>query len=138
MLIAIPSRGRPDWKKQVTLRNFIDMKCKRAVTLCIPDDPFEGRRYRNNVIAEVKNRGVDVTIEYVPKTHDGISRTREWILDELAFQRDERYVLMVDDDMDFCYRPNMADPALETIKDLKRFEAMFDTLEQWLNEGFVH
>src|SRR6201981_2746776 len=88
--------------------------------------------YRN------KNRWCYLTIEYVPKTHDGISRTREWILDELAFQRDERYVLMVDDDMDFCYRPNMADPALETIKDLERFEAMFETLEQWLKEGFVH
>src|SRR6516164_11863753 len=107
MLIAIPSRGRPNWKTQVTLRNFIDMKCKRPVTLCIPDEPFEGRRYRNNVISEVKNRGVDLTVEYVPKTHDGISKTREWILNELAFQRNERYVLMLDDDMDFCYRPDI-------------------------------
>jgi hypothetical protein len=138
MLIAIPSRGRPDWKKQVTLRNFIDMKCKRPVTLCVPDEKWEGINYRNNVLREVRNRGVDLTVEYVPGTHIGISRTREWILDELAFQRDERYVLMVDDDMDFCYRPNMADPALETIKDLKRFETMFETLEQWLTEGFVH
>jgi hypothetical protein len=32
----------------------------------------------------------------------------------------------------------MADPALETIKDLERFEAMFSLLEQWLEEGFVH
>jgi hypothetical protein len=32
----------------------------------------------------------------------------------------------------------MADPALETIKDLQRFEAMFDTLDQWLEEGFIH
>lgn len=138
MLITIPSRGRPDWKKQVTLRNFIDMKCKRPVTLCIPDEPFEGRRYRNNVISEVKNRGVDLTVEYVPKTHDGISKTREWILNELAFQRNERYVLMLDDDMDFCYRPDINMDDLETIKDLSLFEALLDLLEEWLKEGFVH
>jgi len=138
MLIAIPSRGRPDWKKQVTLRNFINMKCKRHVTLCIPDDPVEGRRYRNNVIAELQNRGVNVDIEYVPRECDGISHTRKWMLTQLAKKRGERYILMLDDDMDFCYRPNMADPALETIKDLPRFEAMFNTLEQWLEEGFIH
>jgi hypothetical protein len=138
MLIAIPSRGRPDWKKQVTLRNFINMKCKRPVTLCIPDDPTEGRRYRNNVITELQNRGVNVSIEYVPKEYDGISRTREWILTQLSIKTGEHFVLMLDDDMDFCYRPNMTDPALETIKDLERFEAMLDTLEQWLTDGFVH
>jgi hypothetical protein len=138
MLIAIPSRGRPNWKTQVTLRNFIDMKCKRPVTLCIPDDTWEGIRYRNNAITELQNRGVNVTVAYVPKEYDGISRTREWILTQLSIKTGERFVLMVDDDMDFCYRPNMADPALETIKDLNRFEAMFRTLESWFDQGFIH
>jgi hypothetical protein len=68
----------------------------------------------------------------------GIAPTREWILTELAARHRERYVLMIDDDMDFCYRPDMSSPSLETIKDLDRFEAMFRLLEQWLKEGFVH
>ena len=140
MLIAIPSRGRPDWKKQVTLRNFIDMKCKRLVTLCIPGphSSWEGKRYRNNVISVLENRGVNVNIEYVPPEYDGISKTREWILTQLSIKTGENEVLMLDDDMDFCYRPNMADPALETIKDLELFERMFSLFEQWFREGFIH
>src|SRR6516165_9773993 len=94
MLIAIPSRGRPNWKTQVTLRNFIDMKCKRPVTLCIPGpkSDWEGKRYRQSTIAEIENRGVDVITEYVPPEYNGISHTRKWILTELAPQRGERYV----------------------------------------------
>src|SRR5262245_15903566 len=138
MLIVVPSRGRPKWQKQVTLRNFINMKCKRPVTLCIPDEAWEGRKYRNECIAELENRGVNVTIQYAPGTHIGIARTREWIFTELAPKLEERYVFMLDDDMDFCYRPDMSSPALETIKDLERFEAMFNLIEQWLLEGFVH
>ena len=137
MLIAVPSCGRPDWKKQVTLRNFQTMKCKRKVVLCIPSDKREGINYRNNVLSILSGR-VNLDIEYVPETHNGISHTREWILTELAAKRSERYVLMLDDDMDFCYRPDMTDPALETIKDLPRFEEMLKQLEQWLEDGFVH
>jgi len=136
MLIAIPSRGRPSYKKQVTLRNFLDMKCKRPVILCVPGtDPWEGRRYRNECLSIWGGR-IDLSVEYVP--HMGIAPTREWILTELAAKHRERYVLMMDDDMDFCYRPDMSSPSLETIKDLERFEAMFQLLEQWLEEGFVH
>jgi hypothetical protein len=138
MLIAIPSRGRPDWKKQVTLRNFIDMKCKREVVLCVPDDKTEARRYRNNCITELQNRGVNVSIEYVPTTHDGIARTREWMLTELAEKRQVRHILMLDDDMDFCYRPDMSSPSLETIKEHNRFEMIFEILELWLKSNFVH
>lgn len=79
-----------------------------------------------------------LSVAYLPETCDGISHTRKWIMTELAAKHNERFVLMFDDDMDFCYRPNMADPALETIKDLERFEAMFQLLEQWLADGFVH
>jgi hypothetical protein len=137
MLIAIPTRGRPDWKDQVTLRNFIEMKSKRQVVLCIPEDKWEGITYRNKVLSVVGER-LELIIAYVPKAYDGISHTRKWIMTELAARYNEQFVLMVDDDMDFCYRPNMADPALETIKDPIRFEAMFQMLEQWLAEGFIH
>jgi len=140
MLIAVPSRGRPVWQTQVTLRNFINMKCKRLVVLCIPGPKlgWEGKRYRNSCIAELENRGVNVKAEYVPEEYNGISHTRKWILTELAEKYNESNVLMLDDDMDFCYRPDMASPSLETIKDLPRFEAMLDLLEDWLLQGFVH
>jgi hypothetical protein len=137
MLIAVPSRGRPDWKKQVTLRNFINMKSKRHVVLCIPEKKEEGRRYRNNVLSVIGEQ-MNLSIAYVPEAYDGISHTRKWILTELAAQRNEQFIFMIDDDMDFCYRPEMSDPALETIKDLERFEAMFTLLEQWLEEGVIH
>jgi hypothetical protein len=136
MLIVIPSRGRPEWKKQVTLRNFIEMRSKRHVVLCIPEEG--GRRYRNNVLSTIGER-IKLSVEYVPGIHDGISPTRKWILTELAAKYQEQYILMLDDDMDFCYRPNMADPALETIKDPMRFEAMIELLQQWLSiDGFIH
>jgi hypothetical protein len=137
MLICIPTSGRGDKKKQVTLRNFIEMKSNREVVLCIP------RKERISYVNKITDFKWDrpefkLTAEYVPDEHYGISHTRKWILTEYAKSRGERYVLMLDDDMDFCYRPNMKDPALETIKDPELFEAMFLQLEQWLTEGFVH
>jgi hypothetical protein len=139
MLIAIPTRGRSTYKSQVTVRNFIDMKSKRDFVLCIPAIPkLEGMSYRNKTIAELENRDVNHSVAYVPAEYDGISHTRRWILTELAAQHDERYVLMLDDDMDFCYRPDMNKDDLITIKDPERFEAMFQMLEEWLKEGFVH
>jgi hypothetical protein len=135
MIIAIPSRGRPEWKKQVTLRNFIDMKSKRKIVLCLPEK--EGRRYRNNVLPTIGDR-LNMEVVYVPEAYNGIGPTRKWILTELAAQQQERHILMLDDDMDFCYRPEMSNPALETIKEPERLEAMFLQLELWLTEGFVH
>jgi len=136
MLIAIPSSGRYDCNQQVTLRNFISMESKRHVVLCVPET--ERRRYNSNVFAEVIGRPIRLTVANVPASHSGISYTREWILTELAAQHKERYVMMLDDDMDFSYRPDMSSPALETIKDPKLFESMFVLLEQWLAEGFIH
>jgi hypothetical protein len=137
MLICIPSSGRGHWKEQVTVRNFIDMKSQREVVLCIPRN--ERISYINNInFIRDENPMLKLTDAYVPNEHYGISHTRKWIMTEYAASRGERHILMLDDDMDFCYRPIMSDPALETIKDSKRLEAMFLRLEQWLAEGFVH
>lgn len=112
------------------------MKSTREVVLCIPEN--ERRKYNNGVLSIVAGRPLKLTVVNVPEAHDGISHTRKWIFTELAVARNERHVLMLDDDMDFCYRPDISNPALETIKDAERFEAMFKLLEQWLEEGFVH
>jgi hypothetical protein len=112
------------------------MKSKRCVVLCVPET--ERRQYINNVLFDVIGHPIRLTVANVPASHSGISHTRKWILTELAAQHKERYVMMLDDDMDFSYRPDMSSPALDTIKDPKLFESMFVLLEQWLAEGFIH
>lgn len=126
MLIAIPSRGRHS--KQVTLRNFKTLKMPNQPVLCVPEQEVE--RYRAYYPSS--------EIVAVPKSHEGIARTREWIMMELTRRRGERHVLMLDDDMDFCYRPVVTEAKLETIATADRLQAMIDRLQKWLTDGFVH
>jgi len=131
MLIVVPSKGRAEWEKQVTLRALSRLNAGgRTVLLVVPAD--EAPRYE----AQRKSRRVEV----VPAPGDarGISATRAWILGDLAHQRGECRVLMVDDDMDFCWRPDMEDEKLLMIEDPNMFEDMLATLEGWLKEGFAH
>lgn len=124
MLIAIPTAGRAS--KQVTLRSLKSTGLAANTVLVVPDR--ERVNYLNVGHAVVLTPG-DVT---------GIAATRHWILTDLARSRGERYVCMLDDDMDFCWRPDMSSPELVTIKDHARLKAMLDTLEGWLQGGFVH
>lgn len=125
MLIAIPTAGRPT--KQVTLRSFKSTGLASNVVLVVPER--ERVMYLN----------VDHEVVLAPAAADGISKTREWILTELARQRGEKFVMMLDDDMDFCWRPDMRTPELVTIKDRDRLKAMLDTLEGWLRDDrFIH
>lgn len=124
MLIAIPSRGRAG--KQVTVRHFEEYNILNNVVVCVPKD--EVRQYRF----------LPCEVVGVPQRCEGIAATRQWILTELAVERKAKYVLMLDDDMDFCYRPNVKEPKLLTITDKKQFTNMLNTLAGWLDEGFVH
>jgi hypothetical protein len=45
---------------------------------------------------------------------------------------------MLDDDMDFCYRPVVSEPKLSMIDSAERMSTMIDTLRGWLEGGFVH
>jgi hypothetical protein len=128
MLIVIPTMGRIS--RQVTLKNFAGTSMEGSVVLCPPSSE---RKQYDDLIAMTK-----VRVAYVPPAYDGISRTREWILRKLSRSMKERYVLMLDDDMDFCYRPDMSDTQLVTIKEAKRLKQMIDLLERWLKGGFVH
>jgi hypothetical protein len=129
MLIAIPSMGRP--AKQVTLKNLtsIGMKVKNPVFVCVPEN--QRRRYETYMRA-----GAELVT--VPDSIRGISPTRKWIMEELSKRDPKRHVLMLDDDMDFCYRPVSCEPTLKTITDSDQLQRMVDTLEGWLNEGLVH
>jgi hypothetical protein len=126
MLIVIPSLGRAD--QQITVRNFRTMKIANKPVLVVPEKEF--RRYEMTV------NGAEIVA--APASIVGISATREWILDDFAKQRKARHVLMLDDDMDFCWRPDIKSPKLETIKDGAKLQEMLDTLEGWLVKGFVH
>lgn len=127
MQIYIPSAGRA--RKQVTLRSLKLAGVLGSATLVVPER--DRLSYQNLT-------GFDgVSIVYLPPEFDGIAKTREWILTKGGTPDDPR-VCMLDDDMDFCWRPDVTKPALETIKDGARMRDLLDTLERWLNEGFVH
>jgi TET-Associated Glycosyltransferase len=128
MLIVIPSKGRATLAKQVTLRNWFAMKMPTLPLLCVPAE--EKSRYENNI--------AHIQVVSPPDNVSGISGTRQWILTALAPSLKEKYVLMVDDDMDFCWRPNIKQVALETIKDGARLQHMLTLLESWLEDGYVH
>jgi TET-Associated Glycosyltransferase len=128
MLIVIPSKGRATLAKQVTLRNWFAMKMPTLPLLCVPAK--EKARYENNI--------AHIQVVSPPADVNGISETRRWILTALAPSLKEKYVLMVDDDMDFCWRPDIKQVALETIKDSIRLQHMLTLLESWLDDGYVH
>lgn len=127
LLICIPSAGRAS--RQITLRNLRRFKMLERTVLCVPED--QKRRYDVEL-------GTQVIVEPVPARCAGIAATREWILTTMAPKFRARRVLMVDDDMDFCYRPKMDEPKLLIVETKERMDAMIELLERWMNEGFVH
>jgi hypothetical protein len=126
MLLTIPSKGRAS--KQVTLQNFRKYAQSQMPILVVPHD--EQRTYRNN------NYGVEVI--GTPPHVVGISKTREWILTELAHERKVKYVGMIDDDMDFCYRPDPKAAPLLMITSSSKMLDMLARMKSWLESGFVH
>lgn len=101
--IVIPSKGRADWKKQVTLKQF--MAAGKHVTLVVP--AIEAPEYRDLLIDRGRQRGGLVRIAKCPC--NGIGETRRWITRKL-FTTEK--VAMFDDDLYFSKRPDMASPKL--------------------------
>lgn len=125
-LIVVPSAGRAT--KQVTLRS---LRTAGVIGRTVVAAPAKQRLSYQNLQPPCE-------VVYVPDDFAGIARTREWILTQLAPQRAARRVLMLDDDMDFCFKPDWAQAKLETIKDKQRMLILLETLDQWLRMGFVH
>jgi TET-associated glycosyltransferase-like protein len=129
MLIVIPSRGRADPSQQVTLRNFERLKIKRDTLLAVPAAEYD--RY-----CRIRFDGMRVV--KVPGDVRGISETRAWIMTDLAIAEKQRYVCMMDDDLDFCWRPDMRDVRL-SMADGPQTTGLLDVLEGWLKrEQLVH
>jgi hypothetical protein len=127
MLLTIPSKGRAS--NQVTLRNFKKFAPMHYMPiLVVPDN--EQKTYRNN------NLGIEIV--GTPPEIFGISKTREWILTKLARSRGAKHVGMIDDDMDFCYRPNPKAAPLLMVTSSEKMLDMLGRMEAWLNSGFVH
>lgn len=125
LFTVIPSKGRSG--SLTTLRHFKQYKLLDHVALAVPKNEVD--RYERRAGCQVVG---------VPEKYSGIARTREWILTKLAPAWDLKHVLMLDDDMDFCYRPNCGNLKLETITTSKEFLKMLNLLEQWLEDGFKH
>jgi hypothetical protein len=123
MIIAIPTKGRVD--RQITYGN-IPNRYKHIVYTIVPWEERKLWARSGSVIA-------------TPKSVSGISETRTWILKELPKKLDFRYVLMLDDDMDFCFRPSMGSPKLDMVfRYPKEFTKMMNMFKFWLNKGHIH
>lgn len=139
-LIVIPSMGRH--KRQQTLatfeRTFIVDSYK--VVLAVPKNEvskYETASYKGKRIKRETLKKID--IHGVPKEYSGISRTREYILTELARYHNARRVFMVDDDLSFCHRPDLEKADMPYINDDPYgMHCMVEQLTMWLEEGLVH
>jgi hypothetical protein len=126
-LICIPSAGRST--RQITLRHLREFKLLGRTAIFVPE--VEHRRY-------VMELGQDLLIIPVPDAVSGIGNTRAWILTEYAREAHVDRILMIDDDMDFCYRPDVKLPKLEIVETEERMLDMLGRLDRWMDEGFVH
>lgn len=125
-VIAIPTVGRED--KQITLRSLVTLPEWKGKVVLVTTPKRE----------EKLKAFVGTRARVVACPVDGISHTRKWILTDFADAEKARYVLMLDDDMDFCYRPDVAQPKLE-MSNGERVDRMLRTLSGWLSDdGFVH
>lgn len=121
MTIYIPTSGRPT--RQVTLAN-IPNALLPMTKLVVP-----AREVESYAAA-----GIDKS-RILPVSVDGIGKTRQWVIANAK----SRYVLFLDDDMDFCYRPDMSSAKLVTLKPGdKNLDRMFQWCYDELEGGLVH
>jgi hypothetical protein len=119
MYIVIPSAGRPD--KQPTLKAMpINSLRGRLFLVVRKEDRLVYRKWKK-----------DCQVISCPAAVQGVAATRQWVLENF-----QPKVCMLDDDMTFSARTGDG-VALKkaTPSDI---EKMFDLLESWLDEGFLH
>lgn len=122
--IYIPSRGR--WEKLLTPYALPAPLRKRCIVVVRQD---EVRRY---MIAHAKR---DFDLAILPKHVNGLSATRQWILD----QSGDDVLIMLDDDITGINLK--ADPTKYggVVKvDNRYFTNCFNLMYRWIDAGFVH
>lgn len=134
-LIAIPSSGRP--KRQQTLYALYKTGVAESYPTAVVVYEHEAEAYDR--MAWKGKRIKNIEIITVPRTYKGIARKRQFILTELATKRKARNVLMLDDDLSFCWRPDISKDYMGYINDKPlEMHMMVETLTEWLEEGFAH
>lgn len=126
-LICVPSSGRQ--YRQITLSHLRKFRLLDRTAIFVP----EKQRQRYELELGDKQKIVGVPDEVV-----GIGATRAWILNMYAREAKVDRILMIDDDMDFCYRPVVSEPKLLTVETQERMLDMLGRLDRWMDEGFVH
>lgn len=139
-LIVIPSAGRS--KRQQTLACFERTQIVKSyqVVLAVPENEVKKYRRPSYKGKPIKSKTMDrVELVSIPESHSGISRTREYILTELAKQRNARSVFMVDDDLSFCHRPDIKQADMPYINSSDYdMHCMVETLTMWIEDGRAH
>jgi hypothetical protein len=94
--VVIPSSGRAD--RQITLRQFPEW-LRRKVVLAVPS------------LERLDYEGAWPGQEVLPLPCKGIAETRRRLMEWCP----TRFLLMIDDDMTFAYRPDMAKASLKSL-----------------------
>lgn len=123
LTIAIPTYQR---ERVVTYKHIPDQYLPRTFLACPSNEAKDWT-------------GAGYNVWSVPRAIKGISKTRAWLLKNCP----TRFLMMLDDDMDFCYRTTMKSPKLETldpstIRGSSLMTQMIQQLMAWLTDGFVH
>lgn len=121
-LIYIPTRGRIE--NQKTLNNLPSWLHSK-VRLVTPEKE-----------AEALAQCYPHMRKYIlPVPVQGIGKTRQWIVENSK----ARYGLFLDDDMDFCYRLDMASPKLVILRpDDQQMTKLFEWTYEELKTGALH
>lgn len=135
-LICVPTSGRA--KRQQTLWHLQIggiTKSHRVVAVVYADEAADHKR-----MAFKGHRIKDVEVIVVPDGYRGIAGKREFIITKLARRLGTRYVMILDDDLSFCWRPNLDDVDMPYINpDHDLMARMVGTLTRWLKEKrFIH
>jgi len=124
--IVIPSRGRPHEHSTISQ---IPKRWLRHTIVAVP--AREERAYQDSY------RQYGVTILTVPEGKKEkikyIGQKRQWLMENVGF----RYLYMIDDDIEFHYRPNMHKTNMRRV-DQEKFGIMVDLIFRWIRlEGIV-
>lgn len=124
-LIVIPSSRRA--ARQTTLSYLRTAGVLDRTLLVVPEDQVDN----------YARWGQECELVPVPRDWR-IARKRQFILSELSLLRGASRVLMLDDDLDFYYRPDPARWQLQYARDRGHMLAILGQLDTWLGSGIVH
>lgn len=138
--IVIPSAGRHKRQQTLACLERTSLIHSYQVVLLVPRkelDKYRRPSYKGRPIK--RSTMQDIIVEPEPEDCIGISQSRAYVLTTWAKKNSAENILMLDDDLSFCHRPNLDKPDMPYINDNTfRMLLMVETLAEWLEEGMVH